>query len=370
MVTIDRRAMIMATGATLLMKLPRIAIAAMSAGPPVARIEPVTETFFGTSITDPYRWMENPKDKDWEPYMKGQAAYTRRVLDAIPGRTAIAKRVAALSGDLEIVNAIQIGGTNTFIEKRPAGANNFQLFVSEAQGKVRLLVDSETRTQGDTHYAMNYWSASPDGKYVLYGMSPSGSENAVIEIMEVATGRVLPERIDRAQYPSPSWLPDGSAFFFNRLAEGAKAGTTDYYKNSVCWLHKPGTDAKSDIKVLSRGQFDDVAVQDIDFPVVFSQPGSSYALAVLFAGVQNELTMYVNSLAAAAKGQGGWKKVCVADDKVTGATFKGDDFYLVTYKDAPRYKVLNAKASDPAVAKARELVPQGKTVSQIVYAAK
>lgn len=369
--TINRRDLIMVTGAAaVLIKLPRVAIAATPDGPPVARIEPVTETFFGTSVTDPYRWMENPQDKDWEPYMRGQSAYTRRVLDAIPGRTAMAKRVAALSGDLEVVNTIQVGGTSTFLEKRPAGANNFQLFVSEANGKLRLLIDSETRTQGDTHYAMNYWSASPNGKYVLYGMSPSGSENAVMEIMEVATGRVFPERIDRAQYASPSWLPDSSGFFFNRLAEGAKAGTTDYYKDSVCWLHKPGTDAKSDIRVLARGQFDDVAVQDIDFPIVFSQPGSSYALAVLFAGVQNELVMYLNSLEAAAKGQGGWKKVCVADDKVTGATFKGDDLYLVTYKNAPRYKVLHAKASDPDVAKAREVVPQGKTVIQNVYAAK
>src|SRR4029450_7896767 len=103
--TINRRDLIMVTGAAaVLVKLPRMALAATPDGPPVARIESVTETFFGTSVTDPYRWMENPQDKDWEPYMRGQAAYTRRVLDAIPGRTAMAKRVAALSGDLEVVN--------------------------------------------------------------------------------------------------------------------------------------------------------------------------------------------------------------------------------------------------------------------------
>ena len=237
-------------------------------------------------------------------------------------------------------------------------------------GAERLLIDSETRTKGDVHYSMNYWSASPNGKYVMYGMSPSGSENAVIEIMEMATGRVLPDRIDRAQYAAPSWLPDESAFFFNRLAEGAAAGTTDYYKNSVCWLHEVGTDAKSDVKVLARGQFADVAVQDIEFPVVFSQPGSNYAIGFLFAGVQNEITMYVSPLDDAAKGQGAWKNICVPDDKVTTGTMKGDDIYLVTYKGAPRYKVLHVNAGDPAIAKAREVVAQGTTVIQNVYAAK
>lgn len=372
MTIIDRRTLLLsASSAAFLATLPRVAFSAATDGPLVARIEPVTDTFFGKSVTDPYRWMENPKDKDWEPYMKSQAAHARGVLDKIPGRAALAQRVSELAGDLEVISTIQIGGPYVFVEKRPAGANSFQLFVREGlNGAERLLIDSETRTKGDVHYSMNYWSASPNGKYVMYGMSPSGSENAVIEIIEMATGKVLPDRIDRAQYASPSWLPDGSAFFFNRLAEGATAGTTDYYKNSVCWLHKVGTDPKSDVKVLARGQFSDVAVQDIEFPIVFSQPGSSFAIAFLFAGVQNEITMYVNPLDAAAKGQGGWKNICVPDDRVTGGTIKGDDIYLVTYKGAPRYKVLHTKAGDPAIAKAREVVAQGKAVIQNVYAAK
>ncbi len=237
-------------------------------------------------------------------------------------------------------------------------------------GTDRLLIDPEARTQGDVHFSMNYWSASPDGKYVAYGMSPSGSENAVIEIMETATGSVLPARIDRAQYAFPGWLPDGSAFFYNRLAEGGTAGTVDYYKNSVCWLHRVGSDPKTDIKVLARGLFPDVAVEEIEFPIVIAQPGSSHAVAFLFAGVQNEITMYVNSLEAAASGKGGWRNVCVPDDKVTGGTIRGDDLYLVTYKDAPRYRVLHVKATDPGIANAREVVAQGSTVIQNVFAAR
>ena len=156
-------------------------------------------------MTDPYRWMENPADKDWEPFMKSQAAHTRRVLDRIPGRAALARRVSELTGDLEIINTIQVAGPYVFVEKRPAGANNFQLFVREGlDGNERLLIDPESRTRGDVHYSMNYWTASPDGKHVAYGMSPSGSENAVIEILETASGTVLPDRIDRAQYANPN----------------------------------------------------------------------------------------------------------------------------------------------------------------------
>jgi hypothetical protein len=65
--------------------------------PPVARIEPVSETFFGETVVDPYRWMENPKDKDLEPFMRGQDAHARAVLAAIPGRDQLARRIGELS---------------------------------------------------------------------------------------------------------------------------------------------------------------------------------------------------------------------------------------------------------------------------------
>jgi prolyl oligopeptidase len=84
-----RQALIALTGSSVSVAVHHPLFAAAgsaSSGPPVARVEPVTEEFFGETIVDPYRWMENPKDPDWEPFMRGQAAYAHQVLDAIPGR--------------------------------------------------------------------------------------------------------------------------------------------------------------------------------------------------------------------------------------------------------------------------------------------
>jgi len=87
-------------------------------GPPAARVEPVSETLWGETIVDPYRWMENANDSDWEPFMKGWAAHTRGVLDAIPGRKALAERIGKLSGDLPLANAPQSAGGRLFYEMR------------------------------------------------------------------------------------------------------------------------------------------------------------------------------------------------------------------------------------------------------------
>jgi prolyl oligopeptidase len=374
---LDRRTLLVSasSAAVLAAALPKAAFA--NAIPPEdyqprARIEPVTEELWGVKITDNYRWMEmKDEDPEWQPYMVQQAKAARAKLDKVPGLEGLKSRVAELSGDLEIVSSIQVTPSHVFIEKRPRGSNSFQLFVRHGMdGEDMLVFNPESRTEGEVSYAMNYWLASPDGLFVMLGVSAAGSEDATIEIHDVEKGEILPERINRAQYASPSWLPDSSGFFFNRLAEGPKLGDLDYYKNSVCWLHKLNTDPSADVRVLSKGQFADVEVGEIDFPSVFAVTDSGHVVGGLFAGVQNEITLYTNTLEAAAKGEGGWKKVCGPEDKVTGWTQRGGDLWLLTYKDAPRYRVLGVKAESPAVAGAIEAVPQSDAVIQSLHATK
>ena len=369
----DRRHFLATTGSL-------AAIAAMPApvraatgngGPPVARIDGVTETFFGQAVADPYRWMENDQDPDWEPYVKGQADHARKVFDAIPGREAMATRISELSGGLELINGIQTGGPFVFIEKRPVGASSFRLYVRRGDnGAERMLLNPEDRNKGEVSYAMNYWAASPDGRRVLVGLSASGSEQAVMEIIDTETGRTLPDRIDRAQYASPSWLEDSSGFFFNRLSADGKMGSADFYKDSVCWLHRIGTDAAKDVKVLVRGQFDDVPIRDIDFPVVVVQPGCRFVVGLLIGGVQRELTLFTNTVAAARRGAGGWKQVCTAADQVTSFTMRGGDLYLLTEKDAPRGRIVVVDGATPAFAGAREVVPQSGALKRGLFAAR
>ena len=96
--TISRRqAVTTIAGAVLSASLPRVfaAVATATDGPPVARVDPVTEQFFGETIVDPYRWMENSRDADWESFMRGQNTYARAVLDAIPGRRRLYNRIPA-----------------------------------------------------------------------------------------------------------------------------------------------------------------------------------------------------------------------------------------------------------------------------------
>jgi prolyl oligopeptidase len=368
--TIDRR--------TLLASAAAMGVSARSAwaaeqgdGPPVASVRPVTEAIFGTQITDRYRWMENAKDPEWMPWLLGQNTYARKVLAAIPGRDDLARKIGAVTGGLTAVAAVQSAGPYVFIELRPPGANTFKLYVRKGlHGAPRMLVDPDTRANATTHYSLDYWQASPDGRYVAYGISPAGSEDSVLQILDTATGADLPDVLDRAQDGTPSWLPDGSGLFLNRLKAGTKHGDPDHYLDSIAWAHRLRADPATDVKVMTKGLDPAVAMQDIDFPVVFAQAGSDVALGLVDRGVQNEVELYASPLAAAVAGRPAWTKVCGFEDAVTAFALRGDDLYLLTHKDAPRFRIVKTKASAPSVAKAVEVVPQGSAVIKGLVAAR
>lgn len=49
----------------------------------------MTETFFGQSVTDLYRHLENLDDPTVVAWYKGQAEYAQSVLESIPGRKSL-----------------------------------------------------------------------------------------------------------------------------------------------------------------------------------------------------------------------------------------------------------------------------------------
>jgi prolyl oligopeptidase len=98
--------------------------------------------------------------------MRGQAAYARLVLDAIPGRKRLSARAAQLSGDAVVTRSVQSCRGRIFYEKRPLGADNFKLYTrAQIQGEERLLIDPTLLKQDGSHVSLDWWSAAPDGNH-------------------------------------------------------------------------------------------------------------------------------------------------------------------------------------------------------------
>jgi prolyl oligopeptidase len=335
---------------------------------PIARVEPVSETFFGETVVDPYRWMENPKDKDWEPFMRGQDAHARAVLGGIPGRDKLKARIAELSGGVAIAYGAQKCGDKLFYQVRPAGANNFKLAVRPAAGGAeKILIDPTTmKGDGGVHVSLDWWQPSPDGRHVVYGLSPAGSENSVLHVMEVDSMRVLPERIAGTQYAGPSWLPDGSGFFYGRVNDLKQMGTVDYYKRAPALLHKVGADPKDDLLLAQFGRDSSLPLTDTEFPSVIASRASEWALLVLYGGVRRENPIFVSRLADVVAGRAQWRQVCTIADEVTGFAFDANELYMLTTKGAENGKVLRTPLASGGYATAGTVVPEGKLVVESI----
>jgi prolyl oligopeptidase len=360
-----------------LASLPLTAVAkaakpSKSGGPPVARVEPVSETFFGQTVVDPYRWMENPKDAEWEPFMRGQDKHARTMLGGIPGRDALKRRVAELSGGSAIAYGVQSAGGTLFYQVRPAGADNFKLAVRQgAAGAERILIDPTAMKSDDgKHVSLDWWRASPDGKLVVYGLSPAGSENSVLHVMEVASMRVLPERIAGTQYAQPSWLPDGSGFFYRRVADPSKLGTVDYYKKAPVLLHKLGAEPKDDALLMVVGKDPAVAVADNDFPAIFASRDGEWAILGVFGGVRRENPLYVARLADVVAGRAQWKQICAIEDEVVDFAFDANDLFMITTRGAPNGKVLRTPLASASYKDAATVVPEGALVVEAIALAR
>src|SRR5689334_3255586 len=134
------------------------------AKPPVAPVNSVTDTYFGVSVDDPYRYMEDIKNPEVEQWMKSQADYTKAVLAKIPRRDEILKEVTTFGDAAPArVTSVQLTGDHVYYLKRKADENIGKLYVRQGfKGEERLLVDPDRLPAPEgKHNAVDYFAASP-----------------------------------------------------------------------------------------------------------------------------------------------------------------------------------------------------------------
>jgi len=342
------------------------ATAADAPTPPVAPIRPVTDNYFGTKVVDPYRWMEDRHAPEFLAWARGQNEYARATLAAIPSRGKLLQRIAALDGATTLISGMQLAPGILVYEKRRPGDDVYKLYVrSVVSNAETLLLDPNIGAAKGKHQSIDYFAVSPDGKYVAVGVSEGGSEESVMRIIDTTSGNALPERIDRVEYGSPAWRGDSKSFFYNRFAQPAPgAPETAKYLNSGLWLHVLGSVPEKDSAILGVGLNPRVSLSPVDAPFMFTAPGSSQAVAIINHGAIPESTVYLAALNGVRDTQTPWVKIADIPDAVANVALRGDDIYLLSHKDASRYKILRIKASDATLAHAQTVVPASNVVIQ------
>lgn len=342
----------------------------MAQQPPVAPVKIVTDQYHGQTIADPYRYMEDFKNAEVQAWVKGQAEFAEQTLHGLKGREALLARIRELDAGTpyRLSGITRMPGGDLFYFKQLAQENVAKVYVREAKsGAERLLLDPErfpTEKPGD-HYTISFYRVSPDGTKLLYGFAASGSEQTTLKVLDLETGRILDDTIDRleAEYAPPYWLPDSKSFVYSRRRELAPdAPATEGYQYTQAFLHQLDTSPSEDKLIFAQGAERSPTMAEMDFPAVIVTPGSKYVIGQVKHGDETDLTLYVAELAALGSDKVQWTKLCDRTDLVTDFEVSGNDVFLLTALAAPQFKVVRVPLDKPDFNKATVVIPAGKYV--------
>src|SRR5271157_3799255 len=321
-------------------------------GPPKAKVAPVEDTVQGHKIVDRYRYLEDPNDPDTKLYVEEELSYTRSVLDPLPGRDKINARLSQLL-EIGTVGAPQMGGKYYFHTRRESNQNQPILYVREGlNDRDRVLIDVN-KMSADGTIALDWWYPAEDGKYVAYGTSASGSEESTLHIVESATGKVLPDTIDRTRFASVAWMKDSSAFYYTRHPKKGEVPDGEEVYHVKVFFHQIGSDPAKDPYIFGEGR------NPQDVPSVTLSEDDRWLLIDVGEG-WTKAEMYLQDL------QSNTPPVEITTGKnfLYGADFFQGKLYITTNEDAPHYRVFVADAANPKRENWKEIISQSDAVLQ------
>ncbi len=311
--------------------------------PPTAII-PVTEILHGETITDPYRWLEDGESPETVAWTLAQNRHTEAWLAASPHRERIRRRLGELLR-IGALGAPTPAGGRYFYQRREGTQDQPVLYVREGlAGEDRVLIDPvEVDTAGTT--ALDWYFPSDDGRLLAYGLSTNGSEESVLHLLEVATGKLLADRIPGTRATEVAWLPDSSGFYYARYpAPGTVPDDETQYHRAI-YFHRLGAEPAGDPLIFQPARKEHWPGVDL------SRDGRWLVISV--ARTFDHTDVYLQDLAS-----GGPLVPVVRDlSHAFDVQVAANRLYIRTNLRSPEYAVFVADPGRPAPEHWTEIVP-------------
>jgi prolyl oligopeptidase len=310
----------------------------------------VTETYFGTEVPDPYRWLENDTAKEVEQWVKAQNEVTYNYLEQIPYRDKIAQRLETLWNYERMGVPYQEGGRYFFFKNDGLQDQSILYMKKTLDSEPEVVIDPNQFSE-DGSVALMDFSVSHDGHYIAYAISRGGSDWREVYVMNLENGNKLDDHLKWIKFSNIAWYENG--FFYSRYdepEEGAKL--TKANKNHKVYYHRVGTPQSQDRLVFNEPE----------------HPQRNYSANV--SSDQKYLYLYETR---STHGNNIYIKNLEKDDAfvklTTGFQYEyniidhlGDQIVVHTNYQAPKYKVVVIDMQKRDVGNWIDLIPEQKNV--------
>ena len=318
--------------------------------PPTKKVEHV-DTYFGESVPDPYRWLEDDNSAETAQWVAAQNEVTFGYLEKIPYRAQVKARLEELY-NYPKYSAPFRKGEYFFFSKNDGLQNQSVLYVQKGlAGAPEVLLDPNSFSSDGTT-RLGAFALSQDGKYAAYGISRSGSDWQEYCVLEMSTRKTQPDTLKWIKVSGISW--QGHGFYYSRY-NAPKKGEELSSKNEdhKVYFHKVGTPQSADV-------------------LVYENPAQPQRFH--FVGTTEDERFAILSISERGKGKKG-NAVYFREASKNETTFTalidsigndsygvienvGDKFLVRTDRNAPNGRVVLIDPKNPAEKNWKEILPE------------
>ena len=324
---------------------------------PASKKGDVVDDYHGTRIADPYRWMENLGSPETGAWIAAQNALTRSYLDNLPYRETLRKRITELWDYPKVGLPFREGGRLFYRKNSGLQKQSVLLMRRSLSGPPQVVLDPN-KLWPDGSTALFGYSASPNGKLLVYAASEGGADWQTLRVRDLTTLRDLTDNVRWVRFSGIEWTNDGKGFVYSRYPEPPKGKKLEAaLTGHALYYHRVGTPQSQDQLIYQRK----------DFPTWLSlgevSEDGRYLVITFTRGADPRNRLYIKALGDPLEpNMSAPVKPLIEDDEAeyTYIGNVGTTFYIRTDKGAPNRKVIAVDVRDPAPEKWQTIIPESK----------
>ena len=315
----------------------------------------VKDTYFGTEVEDPYRWLEDDNSDETAEWVKTQNQLTFGYLEKLPYREQIKTRLTELWDYPKYGTPFKEAGKYFFYKNNGLQNQSVLYTTADLAAEPSVLLDPNTLSEDGTA-ALSGIEISNDGKYLIYLVAKSGSDWNEIFVKNIETGELLPDHIQWVKFSGASWYNDG---FFYSAYDKPEAGSELSKSNEFqkVYFHKLGTDQSADKLIVNdpnnpKRMFGAGLTEDKRFLLVSKSQGS-HGNALDFKDLGKKNSTFISLMDR-------------YEYEFNPVDNLGDDLYVLTNYKAPKYRLIKIDTNKPEEANWVDVIQEKKDVLESV----